>query len=144
MNHPLRIQAFVLTFLVAVTALASLRVAQAQPALSLDGDANRALNALYERSADAKALGVMAGLEVSIQSFDYAMFFMSDAAREDMQRSSGFTIGTDPNIVLIDAGVGKEISTSNVQADVYGYVFKQKGLMGGIALQGVKITRLER
>ena len=186
MKHPLRIQAFVLTFVVAVTALASLRVAQAQPALSLDGDAKRALNALYESSADAKALGanakailvfpgiqkiglilgaqfgegamfkdgrvidyyrligVMAGLEAGIQSFDYAMFFMSDPALEDMQSSSGFEIGADPNIVIIDAGAAKVISTSKLQADVYGYVFKQKGLMGGIALQGVKITRLER
>jgi lipid-binding SYLF domain-containing protein len=186
MKHLLRIQPFVLTFVVAVTALASLRVAQAQPALSRDGDAKRALNALYESSADAKALGakakailvfpgiqkiglifgaqfgegamfkdgtvidyyrligVMAGFEAGIQSFDYAMFFMSDAALEGMQASSGFEIGADPNIVILEAGAAKVISTSNVQPDVYGYVSKQKGLMGGIALQGVKITRLER
>jgi lipid-binding SYLF domain-containing protein len=187
MNPPFRIQPFVLTFLVvAVMALAGLRVAQAAPELSLDGDAKRALTALYESSPDAKALGanakavlvfpgiqkiglifgaqfgegalfkdgtvidyyrligVLGGLEAGIQSFAYAVFFMSDAALEDMQASSGFAIGTDPNIVIIDAGVGKEISTNNLQADVYGYVFKQKGLMGGIALQGVKITRLGR
>jgi hypothetical protein len=31
-----------------------------------------------------------------------------------------------------------EVSTSTAQADVYGYVFNQKGLMGGIALQITK------
>jgi lipid-binding SYLF domain-containing protein len=181
-----RIQPFVLTFLVAVTALAGQRIAQAAPELSLDGDAKRALTALYESSPDAKALGanakailvfpsiqkiglilgfqfgegamfrngrvidyyrvdgVLGGLEAGIQSFAYAVFFMSDAALEDMYGSSGFEIGTDPNIVILEAGAAKVISTSNVQPDVYGYVFKQKGLMGGIALQGVKITRLER
>jgi hypothetical protein len=35
MKHLVRIQPFVLSFLVAVAVLASLRVAQAQPALSL-------------------------------------------------------------------------------------------------------------
>lgn len=186
MKRPLRIQAFVLTFLVAVTTLASLRAAHAEPALSLDGDAKRALNALYQSSPAAKALGVNAkailvfpsiqkiglilgfqfgegamfrngsvidyyrvdgvlgGLEAGIQSFAYAVFFMSEAALEDMYGSSGFELGTDPNIVIIHAGAAKAISTSTLQPDVYGYVFNQNGLMGGIALQGVKITRLER
>jgi lipid-binding SYLF domain-containing protein len=38
--------------------------------------------------------------------------------------------------------VGKHgISTTTLAADVYSYVFNQKGLMGGIALQGLKISQ---
>jgi len=61
-----------------------------------------------------------------------------------MKTAKGFEIGSDPNIVIVDAGAAKEISTSTAQADIYGYVFNQKGLMGGIALQGSKITRVDR
>jgi lipid-binding SYLF domain-containing protein len=88
--------------------------------------------------------GLLAGLEAGAQSFGYAMFFMSDAALEKMKTAKGFEIGADPNIVIVDAGAAKEISTSTAQADIYGYVFNQKGLMGGIALQGSKITRVDR
>jgi len=42
---------------------------------------------------------------------------------------------------VVDAGAGKDISSTSLQGDVYSYVFGQKGLMGGIALQGLKITR---
>ena len=88
--------------------------------------------------------GLLAGLEVGAQSFGYAMFFMSDAALETMRKAKGLEIGADPNIVIVDAGAAKELSTSTLQPDVYGYVFNQKGLMGGIALQGLKITETDR
>jgi lipid-binding SYLF domain-containing protein len=88
--------------------------------------------------------GVLAGLEIGAQKFAYAMFFMSDAALHDLRSSNGFEIGADPNIVVVDAGAAKEISTSTTRADIYAYVFNQKGLMGGIALQGLTITSLDR
>jgi lipid-binding SYLF domain-containing protein len=88
--------------------------------------------------------GLLAGLEAGAQSYGYAMFFMSDAALERMKSAKGFDVGTDPNIVVVDAGAAKDVSTSTVQADVYSYVFNQKGLMGGIALQGLKITKTDR
>ena len=88
--------------------------------------------------------GLLAGLEAGAQSYGYALFFMSDAALETMRKAKGLEIGADPNIVIVDAGAAKEVSTSTLQADVYGYVFNQKGLMGGIALQGLKITKTDR
>ena len=91
-----------------------------------------------------RADGVLAGLEAGAQSYAYALFFMSDAALRNLRSAKGFQIGVDPNIVIIDAGAGKEISTTTAQADVYAYVFDQKGLMGGVAVQGLKITRTKR
>jgi len=87
--------------------------------------------------------GVIAGLEAGGQSYAYAMFFMSDTALKNLQSTHGFEIGADPNIVFVNVGAAKEISTSTTQADVYGYIFDQKGLMGGVAVQGLKITRLD-
>ena len=88
--------------------------------------------------------GVLFGLEAGAQTFAYAVFFMTDAALEEMRAAHGLSIGADPNIVVVDAGNAKELTTANASADVYAYVFKQKGLMGGIALQGLKFTEIER
>jgi lipid-binding SYLF domain-containing protein len=183
MKQQLQSRAVFLTLVLAAAALAGLSPAYAAPARVLDQDAQAALDALYETTPAAKALGakakgilvfpyihkaalvvgaqsgdgvmfrngrivghyrvdgLLAGFEAGAQSYGYAMFFMSDAALERMRSVKGFEIGADPNIVVVDAGAAKEVSTSTVQADVYGYVFNQKGLMGGIALQGLKITR---
>ena len=169
--------------LIVLASLGMARVALAQP---LDKDASAALNALYEQSPAAKALGakakgilvfpvirkaailvggqsgkgvmfydgkavahyradgVLVGLEAGAQSFAYVLFFMSDKALLDLHDAKGFELGTDPNVVFVDAGAAKNISTTTTQADVYGYVFGQKGVMGGIALQGLKITQLDR
>lgn len=88
--------------------------------------------------------GVLVGLEAGGQSYAYAMFLMSDKALETLRKRHGFEIGTDPNIVVVDAGAAKQVSTTTAQADVYGYVFNQSGLMGGVALQGLKITEVAR
>ncbi len=179
MKQLLKVHTFILIFLTGIG------IAHAAPEKALDQDARAALNALYESSPAARALGekakgilvfpdirkaafilgaqsghgvmfangkvtghyradgVLAGLEAGAQSFAYVMFFMSDKALQNLRSTKGFEIGTDPNIVIVDAGAAKEISTSTTQADVYGYVFNQKGLMGGIALKGLKITKVQ-
>ena len=49
-------------------------------------------------------------------------------------------------MVLIrgDAGLGKSMTTSTLTQDIYAYIFDQKGLMGGIGLQGSKITKISK
>jgi lipid-binding SYLF domain-containing protein len=89
--------------------------------------------------------GVQAGLEAGAASYNYALFFMSDAALQSLlDRRDGFDIGFDPNIVLVSVGATKEATAATAQGDVYGFVFGEQGLMGGLSLQGVKITRLDR
>jgi len=91
-----------------------------------------------------RADGLLAGLEAGGQTFAYAVFLMSDKALDNLRKTKGFEIGADPNIVVVNAGVGAQITTSTTQADVYSYVFNQSGLMAGVALQGLKITPLDR
>ena len=85
-----------------------------------------------------------AGLEAGAESYSYALFFMSDAALAGLRDSRGFDVGLDPNIVFVNVGAAKEVSAATVQPDIYGYVFGATGLMGGVSLQGVKITQLDR
>ncbi len=82
------------------------------------------------------------GLQAGLQAFGYAMFFMSPNALAYLDKSGGFEVGTGPSLVLVDRGVAKSLTTTTLGKDVYAFIFSQKGLMGGIGLQGSKITRV--
>ncbi len=84
------------------------------------------------------------GLQVGVQTYGYALFFMTDAAREYLNRSDGWELGTGPSIVIVDEGAAGGLSTTTARSDVYVFIFNQKGLMGGLGLQGTKITKIEK
>jgi lipid-binding SYLF domain-containing protein len=84
------------------------------------------------------------GLQAGVQSFGYALLFMSDSALGYLDRSEGFELGVGPSIVILDAGKAKALTTSTMQHDIYAFIFDQRGLMGGLGLQGSKISRIAR
>lgn len=83
------------------------------------------------------------GYQAGVQSFGYAMFLMTDAAVNYLNKSNGWELGSGPTIVIVDKGKAKSMTTSTLQDDIYGFTFGQKGLMAGIGLQGSKITRIK-
>jgi lipid-binding SYLF domain-containing protein len=84
------------------------------------------------------------GLQVGVQTFGYALFFMSDSAVQYLDTSGGFELGTGPSVAVLDVGAAKALTTSTLQHDIYAVFFDQKGLMAGLGLQGTKITRIDR
>jgi|SRR5579862_4616154 len=82
------------------------------------------------------------GLQAGVQKFGYALFFMKESALEYLDKSDGWEIGVGPSIVVVDAGVGKTLTTTTGRSDVYAFIFSQKGLMAGIGIQGTKITKI--
>jgi len=89
-------------------------------------------------------LSVSYGLQAGVQRYGYALFFMTDSAREYLDRSDGWELGTGPSIVIVDEGVAGGLSTTTARSDVYAFIFSQKGLMAGLGLQGTKITKIEK
>jgi lipid-binding SYLF domain-containing protein len=83
------------------------------------------------------------GLQAGVQSFDYAMFFMTNSALAYLDSSAGFEVGVGPSVVVVDAGIAKSLTTTTAKDDVYAFIFGQKGLMAGLGLQGSKITRIK-
>lgn len=83
------------------------------------------------------------GLQAGAQQFGYAMFFMTDSALDYLDTSGGWEVGTGPTLVVVDEGMAKSLTTSTLQSDIYAFTFSQKGLMGGIGIQGSKITKFE-
>ncbi len=84
------------------------------------------------------------GFQAGVQSFGYVMALMTDAAVENVETSQGWELGVGPSIVVVDAGIAKTLTTETAKSDVYAFTFGQKGLMGGLGLQGTKVTRLNK
>jgi lipid-binding SYLF domain-containing protein len=44
----------------------------------------------------------------------------------------------------MDIGAATSFTTTTLQSEIYAFFFDQKGLMGGIGLQGTKITKIKK
>jgi lipid-binding SYLF domain-containing protein len=89
-----------------------------------------------------RSLAASYGFQAGVQAFGYVLFFMDEASVQYLYNSAGWEVGTGPSLVVLDAGFGKVFSTTTLQKGVYALIFDQKGLMGGIGIQGSKITRI--
>jgi lipid-binding SYLF domain-containing protein len=45
---------------------------------------------------------------------------------------------------VVDAGKAGSLTTTTAQSDIYAFFFDQKGLMGGLGLQGTKVSRVKK
>lgn len=84
------------------------------------------------------------GLQAGVQVFGYALFFMNEGALSYLAKSDGWEVGVGPSIVVVDEGMGKSLTSTTITQDVYAFIFNQKGLMGGIGVQGSKITKISK
>ncbi len=84
------------------------------------------------------------GLQAGVQSFGYALFFMTDSDLGYLERSSGWEIGAGPSVVVADTGMAKSLSTTTAKKGVYAFFFSQRGLMAGLGLQGTKISKIQK
>jgi len=84
------------------------------------------------------------GFQAGVQKFGYALFFMTNAALDQLDSTHGFEVGVGPSLVVVDEGIGRSITSNTITSDVYAYIFDQKGLMAGAGIQGSKITRINK
>ena len=82
------------------------------------------------------------GLQAGVQEFGYAVFLMDDEAFHNINRSGGWEIGSSPSLVVVDKGMATSLTTTTIDKGTYAFFFNQRGLMGGLGLQGSKITRI--
>ena len=87
--------------------------------------------------------GASYGLQAGAQRYGYAMFFMNERALNALTANEGFEVGVGPSVVVVDQGMGKSLTTTTSNDDIYAFIFSQKGLMAGIGVQGNKVTKLK-
>jgi len=86
--------------------------------------------------------GVSYGLQAGVQKYGYALFLMDDSAFNNLNRANGWEVGSSPSLVIVDEGMAKSLTTATLNKSTYAFFFNQRGLMGGLGLQGSKITRI--
>lgn len=89
-----------------------------------------------------RSLAASYGFQAGAQSFGYVLFFMDEESLSYLDQSDGWELGSGPSLVVLDKGFGKNLSTTTLQKGVYAFIFDQKGVMGGIGIQGSKITKI--
>ena len=89
-----------------------------------------------------RSLAASYGFQAGAQAFGYVLFFMDQDSLRYLDNSAGFELGTGPSLVVLDSGFGKNLSTTTLQKGIYAFIFDQKGLMGGVGIQGTKITKI--
>ena len=82
------------------------------------------------------------GFQAGVQTFGYALIFMTQDDLRYLEASAGWEIGVGPSITIVDIGVARSLSTTTARKGMYAFFFDQKGLMGGLGLQGPKISRI--
>ena len=83
------------------------------------------------------------GLQLGAQKKDIIILFMDQNALDNLQKRTGWTVGVDGHITLVTLGAGASVDTMKLNQPILGFVVGQTGLMGGISLQGSKITKLK-
>jgi len=82
------------------------------------------------------------GWQAGAQSYGYVVFLMNDKAVNYIHKTHGWEIGTGPTVVMVNAGVAKNLSTSTLKNDAYAFIFDQQGLMASLSIEGTKISRI--
>jgi lipid-binding SYLF domain-containing protein len=84
------------------------------------------------------------GFQLGAQAKSIVIAFMTKESLDKFQNSSGWKIGVDGSVALIDLGAGKTIDTGNIKDPVVGFIFGAKGLMYNLTLEGSKIHKLDK
>jgi len=82
------------------------------------------------------------GWQIGAMKYDMVILFMTDGALKKFERSEGWEAGVDAEVTLIDAGADVSVETLRSQHPVAGFVFDQKGLMGGVSVKGAKFSKI--
>ena len=84
------------------------------------------------------------GWQAGAQSYGYVVFLMSDKAIKYVNETHGWEIGVGPTVVMVDAGIAKNLTSSTLKDDAYAFIFDQQGLMASLSIEGTKISHIKK
>lgn len=80
------------------------------------------------------------GLQLGAEKHSEVIVFLTESALNSFRRSSGWQIGGDATVTVIDAGATGDVDTLSQKAPVVAFVFGETGLMGSLSLEGARIA----
>jgi len=82
------------------------------------------------------------GWQIGAEKYDMVILFMTDEVLKKFRSGENWEAGVDAEVTLIDIGAKASVETLRSQHPIAGFVFDQKGLMGGVSIKGAKFTRI--
>ncbi len=82
------------------------------------------------------------GWQIGAEKYDMVILFMTDEVLKNFRSSKGWEAGVDAEVTVISVGADVSVETLRSQHPVAGFVFDQKGLMGGVSVKGAKFTKI--
>ena len=67
---------------------------------------------------------------------------MTQEALDRFTSSEGWAAGVDATVAVIKVGANGNVDTSTATSPVEAFVLTNAGLMAGVSLEGVKVSRL--
>lgn len=90
-------------------------------------------------SMTAASVGLLAGART--KSVFY--LFMTPETLTQFENSSGWTVGADASVTVVNVGANSQISSLNVSQPVIGFVLTNAGLMGNLSMDGTRIAPID-
>ena len=84
------------------------------------------------------------GFQLGAQKMDIVLVFLQDKALKDFQAKTGWQVGVDGSVVLVNAGAQASIDTTKIKEPIVGFVVGQQGLMYNLTLEGAKISKVQK
>jgi lipid-binding SYLF domain-containing protein len=88
--------------------------------------------------------GASFGFQLGAQRKSLVIAFMTDESLFHFKNSSGWKVGVDGSVAILEWGVGEDINTVDISSPVVGFVFDNEGLMYNLTLEGAKFTKLPK
>jgi len=88
--------------------------------------------------------GISVGFQFGMQERSIILVFAEEEALKKFREGSGWKVGADGSIVLVETGVSGFSDTATANPFIIGHVFGQGGLMVNVSLEGAKFTRLKK
>jgi lipid-binding SYLF domain-containing protein len=82
------------------------------------------------------------GLLAGAQTRSVFFMFMTEEALSKFETSSGWTVGADASVALLNVGANARVDTKTATAPVIGFVRDNAGFMANLSLDGTRISRL--
>jgi lipid-binding SYLF domain-containing protein len=87
--------------------------------------------------------GASIGLQLGAETRSMVFMFMTTEALQNFQHSSGWDVGGDASVALVDVGASGAVDASRLGKPVLAFVFGNLGLMGSLSLEGTKVSKLD-
>jgi lipid-binding SYLF domain-containing protein len=87
--------------------------------------------------------GASFGFQAGADKRSMALMFMTSEALQRFQSSSGWDIGGDASVTLVEVGANGAIDASRINKPIVAFIYGNAGLMAGVSLKGTKVSKLD-